>query len=223
MPRHSAAVYRRRRVVLLGSLIVLLAAIGIGIWLFIAQPWAQAADGPTPTPSSSETSATSESPSPDADASTDPASPSPETTDPDAPPAIVACQAKDIEVAAVTDADTYASGVLPKLSISLTNKGTTDCTMDVGSTTQVFTVMSGSDVWWRSTDCQENPSSMIATLTAGTTVTSKDPVSWDRTRSSVETCAQENRQRAPGGGASYHVEVSIGGFKSLSTKQFLLN
>lgn len=205
---------------LLGGLIVLLAAIGIGIWLFVAQPWAQAADNPSPAPS---TSASSDTSTPDADASTDPTTPSSETTDPDAPPAIVACQADDIVVAAVTDADTYASGVLPKLSISLTNTGATDCTMDVGSTTQVFTVMSGSDVWWRSTDCQENPSSMIATLTAGTTVTSKDPVSWDRTRSSVETCAQENRQRAPGGGASYHVEVSIGGFVSLSTKQFLLN
>lgn len=99
----------------------------------------------------------------------------------------------------MTDAETYAAGVLPKLSISLTNKGTKDCTIDVGSTTQSFTISSGADVWWRSTDCQENPSSMIATLTAGTTVTSKDPVTWDRTRSSVETCAQENRQRAPGG------------------------
>ncbi|WP_244632144.1 hypothetical protein [Microbacterium sp. Se63.02b] len=137
-------------------------------------------------------------------------------------PAIVACEAKDVEVTAVTDAETYAAGVMPKLSISLTNKGTKDCTIDVGSTTQVFTVSSGSDVWWRSTDCQENPSSMVATLAAGTTVTSKDPVTWDRTRSSVETCAQENRQRAPGGGASYHVEVSIGGFTSLTTAQILL-
>jgi hypothetical protein len=66
----------------------------------------------------------------------------------------VACEAKDIEVSAVTDAETYAAGVLPKLSISLTNKGTEDCTIDVGSTTQVFTVSSGADVWWRSTDCQ---------------------------------------------------------------------
>ena len=220
MPRQSAAVYRRRRLVLFGGLIVLLAAVGIGIWLFIAQPWAQAADGPSPAPSSTGTP--SASPTPDAEASADPASPSPEATDPNAPPAVVACAAKDIEVTAVTDADTYEAGVLPKVSISLTNTGATDCTMDVGSTTQVFTISSGSDVWWRSTDCQENPSSMIATLTAGTTVTSKDPVTWDRTRSNVESCAQENRQRAPGGGASYHVEVSIGGFTSLTSKQILL-
>lgn len=221
MPRHSAAVYRRRRVVLLGGLILLVAAIGVGVWLLVAQPWAHAA-GPAPTSSASPNPTASETPT--SDPVTDPASPAPTTDVSESEtPAVVACEAKDIVVAAVTDADSYQAGVLPKISISLTNTGPTDCTMDVGSTTQAFTVMSGSDVWWRSTDCQENPSSMIATLPAGTTVTSKDPVTWDRTRSSVETCGQENRQRAPGGGASYHVEVSIGGFTSASTKQILLN
>lgn len=195
------------------GLILLVAAIGIGIWLLIAKPWAAADASPKPTSSSSQTPTTT----PTTDAESPSPSPSSEQT-----PAIVACEAKDVEVSAVTDAETYAAGVLPKLSISLTNKGTKDCTLDVGSTTQVFTISSGADVWWRSTDCQENPSSMIATLTAGTTVTSKDPVTWDRTRSSVETCDQENRQRAPGGGASYHVEVSIGGFTSLTTAQILL-
>jgi hypothetical protein len=213
MPRPSAAVYRRRRLVVVIGLILFLAAIGVGVWLLIAKPWANADASPKPTSSSSQTPSTT----PTTDAESPSPSPSAEQT-----PAIVACEANDIEVTAVTDAESYAAGVLPKLSISLTNKGTKDCTLDVGSTTQVFTISSGADVWWRSTDCQENPSSMIATLTAGTTVTSKDPVTWDRTRSSVETCDQENRQRAPGGGASYHVEVSIGGFTSLTTTQILL-
>ncbi|MDF2508782.1 MAG: hypothetical protein K0Q52_2641 [Microbacterium sp.] len=213
MPRPSAAVYRRRRLVVVIGLILFLAAVGVGVWLLIAKPWANADASPKPTSSSSQTPSTT----PTTDAESPSPSPSAEQT-----PAIVACEANDIEVTAVTDAESYAAGVLPKLSISLTNKGTKDCTLDVGSTTQVFTISSGADVWWRSTDCQENPSSMIATLTAGTTVTSKDPVTWDRTRSSVETCDQENRQRAPGGGASYHVEVSIGGFTSLTTTQILL-
>ncbi|MFS0894245.1 hypothetical protein [Microbacterium sp. 179-I 3D3 NHS] len=217
MPRHSAAVYRRRRLVLLIALVLSVAVIGVSVWLLIARPWEGAAAGPAPT--STATTDTTPSPSPSGDTVTESPEPSPSA---EQTPAIVACAPKDIEVAAVTDADTYASGVLPKLSISLTNKGSTDCTIDVGSSTQVFRVSSGSDVWWQSTDCQENPSSMIATLAAGTTVTSKDPVTWDRTRSSVETCGQENRQRAPGGGASYHVEVSIGGFTSLTTKQILL-
>lgn len=215
MPRRSAAVYRRRRLVVMLGLILAVAAIGIGVWLLIARPWATADTSSTPKPTPSA------SPSPSVEPSTAGSSPSP---DPSAEqtPAIAACEAADIEVTAVTDSDSYADGVMPKLSISLTNKGTKDCTIDVGSTTQVFTISSGADVWWRSTDCQENPSSMIATLTAGTTVTSKDPVTWDRTRSSVETCAQENRQRAPGGGASYHVEVSIGGFTSPTSAQILL-
>lgn len=211
--RPSAAVYRRRRLVVIGGLVLLLVAIGVGAWLLIAKPGSAAE--PSPSPSASATS----SPAPTSTDSAESPEPSPSAAE---TPTVAACAAKDIDVVAVTDAQAYDAGVLPKLSISLTNNGANDCTIDVGSTTQVFTVSSGSDVWWRSTDCQENPSSMIATLAAGTTVTSKDPVTWDRTRSSVETCDQENRQRAPGGGASYHVEVSIGGFTSLSTAQILL-
>lgn len=218
MPRHSAAVYRRRRLVTLVAAILLVAVIGAAVWLLLARPWASAAEA-TPSPSASA----SGSPSPDATTSEPPAaeSPSPEPSA-DETPGIVACEAKDVEVAAVTDADSYDPGVLPQLSISLTNRGSSDCAIDVGSTTQRMTVSSGTDVWWTSTDCQENPSSMVATLTAGATVTSKVPVTWDRTRSSVETCADENRPRAPGGGASYHVAVEIGGFKGTTTKQILL-
>lgn len=219
MPRQSAAVYRRRRLVLLIGMILAVAVIGVSAWLLIARPWANGASGPAPTSTPALSSTPSSTPSTTPTEGTESPAPTPSG---EATPAIVACAAKDIEVTAVTDADTYPAGVTPKLSISLTNKGATDCTIDVGSTTQVFTISSGSDVWWRSTDCQENPSSMIATLAAGTTVTSKEPVIWDRTRSSVETCAAENRQRAPGGGSSYHVEVSIGGFTSLTTKQILL-
>lgn len=218
MIRQSAAVYRRRRIVVLGGLLVVLAAIGVGIWLLIAQPWADAAAKPAPTESSTS------SPSPEATQPTPTESEATPTTEPSADATgPVACEAQNITVEAVSDADSYDPGVLPQLSIRLTNNGAVDCTIDVGSTTQVFTVSSGDDVWWRSTDCQENPSSMIVTLTAGTTVESKTPVTWDRTRSSVETCGDANRPRATGGGASYHVDVQIGGFSSAGSKQILLN
>lgn len=222
MPRHSAAVYRRRRLATLLGLILVAALIGVTVWLIVARPWAGATEaGPAPTSTASPSPSASATPAPTptetqaGEAPTD--GPSIEQS-----PGPVACEARDIEVAAVTDADTYQPGVLPNLSISLTNRGASDCTIDVGSTTQVFTVSSGADVWWRSTDCQANPSSMIATLAAGATVTSKVPVVWDRTRSSVETCAEENRTRAPGGGASYHVSVEIGGFAGTSSTQILL-
>lgn len=197
---------------MLGGLLVLLALIGVGVWALIAQPWAGAA----PAPSSSVAPSADEEPPADAEETA-----SPEPTD-DETPGIVACKAADVVVTAVADAESYASGELPKLSISLKNTGTEDCTLNVGSATQSFTVTSGQDVWWRSTDCQEEPSDMIATLVAGKTVTSAEPVVWDRTRSDVDTCEQDNRPRAPGGGASYHVGVSIGGFESATTTQILL-
>ncbi len=208
------------------GLILVVAVIGAAVWLLVARPWAGATEaGPAPT------STATGAPTPDPTPGSTPDPTPTETQEGEAPtdgpsveqsPGPVACEARDIEVAAVTDADTYQPGALPNLSISLTNRGAADCTIDVGSTTQVFTVSSGADVWWRSTDCQANPSSMIATLAAGATVTSKVPVVWDRTRSSVETCAQENRPRAPGGGASYHVSVEIGGFAGTASKQILL-
>lgn len=210
--RKTAAVYRRRRMLFFGGLFLLLAAIGIAVWLVIAQPWAGASSSPEPSPSPS-----AESPSP---TPTDEAL-APEPT-PLETPGLAPCQESDVNVEAVTDADAYAAGQLPQLSISLTNRGAVDCTIDVGSATQVFTVTSGADVWWRSTDCQANPSSMVVTLAAGQSVTSATPVAWDRTRSDVATCEQENRPRAPGGGASYHLTVSIGGFEAAQSRQLLL-
>lgn len=213
--RRTAAKYRRRRIVVFGGLILVVAAIAVGIWLVIVQPWADAAaeGSSTPAPTASDT------PSPEPSGSD---SPAPQSTEEEDSGAAAPCEARDLTIEAVTDADTYAAGEMPQLSISLTNTGAADCTLDVGTATQTFTVSSGSDIWWRSTDCQQNPSSMVVTLAAGQTVPSASPVVWDRTRSSVDTCEQENRPRAPGGGASYHVAVSIGGFDAPVTRQILL-
>lgn len=218
--RHSPGVYRRRRLTVL--LIALMVVAGLA-WLLIAQPWRTAAQphpapteggsgslpvvhqssGPTPAPTSPPTTPGAA------------ASPSPSAS-------VTACRPAALRVQAVTDRDVYPAGQNPQLSISLTNAGTKDCTLDVGTATQVFTVTSGSDVWWRSTDCQTEPSSQIVLLTAGQTVTSAAPVVWDRTRSSVQTCSSTQRPRAPAGGASYHLSVSIAGVASPTTKQFQL-
>lgn len=213
----SRAVYRRRRLVFFGGIILLVVAAAVGVWLFIAQPWADGATAPTPSPTPT---VTTESPTDTTSPDPEPTEPEPEPTETDTAPA--ACRAADVTVEAVTDADTYPVDALPQLSISLTNNGSAPCTLDVGSATQTFTVTSGDDVWWRSTDCQENPSSMVVTLAAGQNVTSATPVVWDRTRSDVSTCGDENRPHAPGGGASYHVTVSIGGFEAVNTAQILL-
>jgi hypothetical protein len=214
-PRPSAAVYRRRRLVALVALVLVVAVIAAGVWALIARPWES-----TPAPQESQTSepAASDSAAP-TDQPTEGQTPTPTESE---TPGIAACQAADIQVDAVTDADSYAADQMPELAISLTNNGAADCTINVGTSTQQFVITSGDDVWWRSTDCQENPSDMIVTLAAGQTVPSSAPLTWDRTRSSVDTCGDENRTRAPGGGASYHVAVSIGGFDSMGTRQIIL-
>ena len=218
--RPSPGVYRRRRLIVLLALIAIIAAI---VWLFVAQPWSSAAQ-PDADPKSTRTSSAAPSPSMSTPAPTD--SPTPDaaaTTEPGpletAPPT---CTRGDVTVEALTDQDEYGSGQNPQLSIRLTNTSDSSCTMNVGTTTQSFTITSGSDTWWRSTDCQTEPSDMIVTLEAGQTVDSSTPLTWDRTRSSVSTCDSESRPTAGGGGASYHLAVEIGGVASSQTKQFFL-
>lgn len=220
-PRQSAAVYRRRRIVALGIVIVVLALLIALVWALTARGGSGPAPTPSPATSAPKTSSPPTTPDPTADASPDPSATPTPTSTPDAGP--VPCTAGQVQVTAVTDHDTYSTDENPQLSISLTNSSTKDCTMNVGTSTQVFTITSGSDTWWRSTDCQQTPSDAIQTIKAGATITSSTPVVWDRTRSSVDTCQATDRQRAPGGGAAYRLTVEIGGFKSTNPQQFLLN
>lgn len=218
--RHSPAVYRRRRLVLLLALVV----IGGLVWLFIAQPWSSAdGDDGGSTQQTSEQATTTDLPSPEEGAATPGATP--ESTEPAPTPSSTSiaepCVARDITVEPVTDKDSYGSGQNPQLSIRLTNTGE-DCTMNVGTAAQAFTITSGSDTWWRSTDCQAEPSDMVVLIEAGQTVESASPIEWDRTRSAVGTCDADDRPRAPGGGSSYNLSVEIGGISSTQAKLFLL-
>ena len=226
--RPSPKVYRRRRLVILAALVI----IAVVVWLLIARPWSGAAEGNGDPGTSNGQPAATDLPGvdpKDADAAADPSAspagtPKPDpSADPttDAEPTVKDCVASGILVEAVTDKVTYAAGELPQLSIQLTNRGK-DCTLNVGTTQQKFTVMSGGDTWWRSTDCQSEPSDMVVLLEAGKTVKSAAPVVWDRTRSSPSSCADTDRPSAPGAGASYHVSVEIGGIPSQSTQQILL-
>lgn len=209
--RQSPAVYRRRR---LAAVLFALLVIGLVVWLVAAPPWRAA---PTADPSPAASSA---APAPSASAPA--ASPTPSATPTESVPAgPVECSPADITVEALTDKGEYGQGENPQLSIRLTNTSTNPCTMNVGTSAQSFTVTSGSDVWWRSTDCQSEPSDMEVTLAAGQQVTSAAPLTWDRTRSSVGSCDSE-RPFAPGGGATYHLSVSIGGIPSAGTAAFIL-
>jgi hypothetical protein len=138
-------------------------------------------------------------------------------------PTITACDPGTVAVDAITDQDSYDPDEEPELSLTVTNTGTAPCTLNAGTTTQVFTITSGADVYWTSTDCQTDAADAEVTLEPKVPVSTKTPLVWDRTQSSPETCEISDREAAPGEGASYFLSVSVGGVASANPAQFLLN
>jgi hypothetical protein len=131
------------------------------------------------------------------------------------------CDPADITVVAKTDATTYAEGVSPMLSLSVTNSSDTACLMNVGSDVQEYRITSGEELIWSSKDCQTDPVALQQELQPGVPVDST-PFAWDRTRSDAAACDAE-RTPVTGAGASYHLSVLINGVESEDTKQFVLN
>lgn len=202
-------------------LLVIVAAAVLAIW----QPW-RGSSAPVPsavTPSATPTSpaATSSAPATETPTVTDAADAAPPEASPSpSGEAIAACTTGDISVLAITDKDSYAAGEQPQLSISLSNTSSSPCLINVGTAKQAFVITSGSDTWWRSTDCQSEPTDQVVQLAAGQTVTSVTPLVWDRTRSSADSCGSTTRPAASPG--FYHLQVSIGGIEGADTRMFEL-
>ncbi|MDJ0349946.1 hypothetical protein [Cryobacterium sp. PH29-G1] len=205
--RQSSKVYRRRRFVVgLGLLAVL-----VILFLIIVKPGASNGNADSPKTPATDTT---ESATP-----TDAA-----TTLPEVATAVdgAACDPAAVQVAAITDETSYAADALPQLSLSLTNIGTTDCVINAGTGKQVFTVMSGQDVYWTSTDCQTDPVDAEVTLKPGVVMPLATPITWDRTRSAVDTCQDETRTAVPAGGASYYLHVSVDGVEAADPALMIL-
>ncbi|MEN2736425.1 hypothetical protein ABCS02_01430 [Microbacterium sp. X-17] len=201
-PKPSAVYWRRRLIVLLG-----LVAVVVVIVLIVVRPGSsvgEPAKAPVTTNTPAPTTAATSIPTSSASASGQP------------------CKPADVKVEAVTDAASYSAGQLPQLSVALTNTGANACVLDAGTAQQVFTITSGSEVYWKSTDCQSSKVDAQVLLQPGKTISSQTPITWDRTRSDPTTC-QAQRAQVPAGGASYHLQVSVAGITSATTKQFSLN
>ncbi len=132
-----------------------------------------------------------------------------------------ACTEQQVHVEAVTDKTVYESGEQPQLSVAITNTGANVCVLNAGTNAQVFTITSGEEQYWTSTDCQVDPIDAEVSLTPNTPLSSSVPLVWDRTRSSVDSC-EGPREAVPADGASYHLTVTVDSFSSATTKQFQL-
>ena len=194
-PQSPAVYWRRRLIVALGLL-----AVVIIIVLIVVRPGSGAPSGSGTNPSGS--------PTPSSTVSTDPDD-------------VAECDPAKVTVEAVTNAVAYDVGVNPQLSLVIKSTSTSPCTIAAGSDVQVFTITSGDEVIWTSTDCQVEPQEQVQLLNPGVPVSSAS-LTWDRTRSSTDTCGQP-RDQVTAGGASYHLAVAVGDLESATTKQFILN
>ncbi len=185
-----------------------LVAVIVAVVLIFVRPGASQGDD-SGTPPENTPSAAPTSPDP----TTIPTEPSAVDGDP--------CAPEKIDVEAVTDKSTYEAGEQPQLSVTITNTGKNICVLNAGTKAQIFTVTSGTEVYWSSTDCQVDPIDAEVSLVPGTPISSSAPIVWDRTRSTPETCTGP-REAVPADGASYHLSVSVDGFASAETKQFQL-
>jgi hypothetical protein len=201
----SPAVFRRRRLVVgLGLLAVIVAIV-----LIIVQP-----GGATPTPAATSGTSTT-NPGGGSTAGSSPASTSAAGTS-NAP----ACDPDDLTVGAVTDAVDYQAGVLPQLSLTITNNGTAPCVYNVGTSQQVLAITSGAETYWMSSDCQTDPADLEAVLEPGKTETSA-PIQWSRERSAEGACDTAGAA-VPANGASYYLTAKVGDVSSTESRQFLL-
>jgi hypothetical protein len=135
--------------------------------------------------------------------------------------AAVPCTSSQVKVTAQTDALRYNPGEVPQMWLSVENVGFVECEIEVGTSVQEYVITSGDDRIWSSRDCQRGGVPMAITLQPGES-RSTEAIPWDRTRSSETTC-DGARPMMPGGGASYHLRVSLGDFTSEESRQFILN
>lgn len=158
-------VYWKRRALVGGIAVVVLALLWFLLWPKGSDPEPQPAAAPaSPAPSLTPSAAPEPSSSPSASAL-----------------AGDACADTDVEVAVTADQETYPAGVDPKLTMSITNTGTLSCERDVGSAANEITVSSGGVRVWSSDDCSTNAAPDVVTLKPGEAATVT--VDWPRTGS----------------------------------------
>jgi len=196
-PQPSGVYWRRRLILGLGIIAVI-----VIILLIVFSP-----KGGTPT----ATTTTTKPPA----AVTETSAPPTDAAD------VEACAKEALEVTANSDKTSYGSGDVPQISLTVKNTGDVACSLNVGTDSQVYTITSGDETIWTSTDCQTDPAAAEQTIEAGKEL-STQPFEWDRTRSSPDTCG-DDREQVTADGASYHLEVQIADVTSAKTRQMVLN
>jgi hypothetical protein len=201
--RPSPAVYRRRRQVVFGALLLVIALVIGGVvaltGALAGNPDPQAVSTPeastVPTQGSAPTGTAAASPSP-----------------------TPVCDFNLMTVAAKTDKPAYGPEEKPLLTMTITNGGTAPCEVNVGTSQMEYLLMSGSDRIFSSKDCQTGGEDLIKTIQPGKSETANFP--WQRNRT-LEGCA--SIAATPGAGGAYYTFEARLGNKASPKVAFQLN
>lgn len=121
------------------------------------------------------------------------------------------CAASELQVALTADATSYPAGATPTFTVTITNTGTTGCTVDAGTASLDLLVTSGADRIWSSLDCAvqgaEGAERMLL-LAPGAQEAAAVP--WSRIRSDA-TCSSGLPEPRPG---TYHAKATLVGAES---------
>jgi hypothetical protein len=149
-PLPASTYWRRRITVLLGLLVLVL----------VLRSCASGGDAPKRTATTPRPSATTKPTS----------QPNPRPTA-SRPPAAVpaACADASLTLTTSTDADTYALGATPKITLVIKNAGSAACRRDLGAGAVELLVYSGADRVWSSDDCNPSTATSVTVLSAGGT------------------------------------------------------
>lgn len=183
----AASTYWRRRVVLL---------IGVLLLLVLAK---SCAGGDSPTKSTATPTPTASTPT----GSTPTPTPSP-TVKPVRTPAAGSCADGALTLTTTTDADAYAVGGTPKITLVVKNTSAAACRRDLGAGAVELLVFSGQDRVWSSDDC--NPGKAVAVATLAPAGSQSVVKTWTGTRSKPG-CAGTKAQARPG---TYRVMARVG-------------
>jgi len=94
---------------------------------------------------------------------------------------VTLCPDSVIRVEALTDSTSYAAGVKPKLTVSVTNTGKVACKRDIGQAAMSLVVSLGTTRVWSSDDCAPGGQAAVDVLKPGQVFSST--VDWSRTSS----------------------------------------
>lgn len=205
----SPAVYRRRRLVVGGALLMVLAMVVGGFAMAGAFTGGSEHASSTDPASSSASAVPSAAPTESASAS---AAPTPTAS------ATPSCNQNLVTVSASTDKAAYGPDENPLLTLKVTNGGEVPCQVNIGTSQMEFLVTSGPDRVFSSRDCQAASEDLVKVIAPGASETANFP--WPRNRS-VEGCQVVDAK--PGAGGAYYIFTAKLGSKASPKAVFQLN